>query len=472
MIRTVVFCVLLTFLTLSSAIAREVRGKVRTADGQPIAKVAVTDGYDMVLSDDQGVYRLQASPLATFVYITIPAGFAIPIQDHVANFYIPLSPEDDQRSYDFVLDPAGEDSKHAFVVLGDPQVYQEADVQSCATFAQDIREYSNTVLKDKSVHGMIPGDMVGDRPDLFPAVKNVFSSSDLPFFYAKGNHDLATNTRSNTTASNLYEQHFGPRYYAFNRGLIHYVVLDNVFYLGNASEYVGYIDEAQLQWLEKDLKQVPAGSTVVVMLHIPTAQKGFRKVQRGQLLTNRAHLYALLKDYKTHILSGHTHLHDHLQPAPNVCEHNQSSISGIFWQEESCADGTPAGYMVYIADGDCISWKYKTLGQPDSLQGRVYALGENPERPDQITALVWNYDPSWSVSWYEDGQYAGEMRKYVGHDPQTRKDIIKNKSKHAYDWIWTTETDHLFAAKPSKIDAKVMVLIEDGFGNKYEVYVP
>lgn len=452
--------------------AREVRGKVRRANGHPIAKVAVTDGYDIVLSDDQGGYRLQASPSATFVYITIPGGFAIPIQDDVANFYIPLSSEDGQRSYDFVLEAAIDDSKHAFILLGDPQVYKDTDVQRCATFAQDIREYSNTVLKDIPVHGMIPGDMVGDRPDLFASVKSAFSTSDLPFFYAKGNHDLATNTRSNTTASKLYEQHFGPRYYAFNRGAIHYLVLDNVFYLGNASEYVGYIDEAQFQWLEQDLKQVPAGSTVVVMLHMPTTQKDFRKVQRGQVLANREHLYYLLKDYKTHMLSGHTHLHDHMQRAPNVWEHNQSSISGIFWQEESCADGTPVGYTVYIADGDSISWKYKTLGQPDSLQGRVYAVGDNLERPDEITALVWNYDASWRVYLYEDGQYAGEMKQYVGHDPQTRKDIIKNKGKYAYDWIWTTETDHLFAAKPSKIDVKVMVLIEDGFGNKYKVYVP
>lgn len=105
---------------------------------------------------------------------------------------------------------------------------------------------------------------------------------------------------------------------------------------------------------------------------------------------------------------------------------------------------------MYLADGDELSWYYKAIGSPVDIQFRTYPVGTNPERMEEITALVWNYDPHWKVVWYEDGIYMGDMENYVGRDPQTTADIVKNKSSYDYSWIWTTETNHLFAAKPKK----------------------
>lgn len=472
---TLLFTALLSMICLSTeccARGLEVQGQVRQVDGQPVAKVAVTDGYKIVFSDHRGHYRIIPSPLARFVYITVPAGFEMSAKNNGGNFYIPLPKEGTTDAFNFVLEPIGIDSTHAFFVLGDPQVYNAADVQRCALFAADIKNYKDSALRNIPVHGMVVGDMVGDRPDLFVGVKQVFELANMNYFFSKGNHDLRTDQRSNTTASMLYEENFGPRYYAFDRGSMHYIVLDDVFYLGRGGEYVGYICEEQFRWLRLDLQKVPKGNTIVMMFHIPTASKDFRKIERKQQVVNAKHLYTMLKDYKVHILSGHTHLHDHFQPAPRIMEHNQASISGIFWQEKnSCADGTPVGYSVYVAKGDSLTWRYKSLGLPDNIQSRAYGLGENPERPNELTALVWNYDNVWRVSWYEDGVYAGEMQQFIGHDPQTRKKIVENKNKYAYDWIWTTTTDHLFAAKPLNPDSEMMILVEDRFGIKYKTYV-
>ncbi|WP_437922129.1 calcineurin-like phosphoesterase C-terminal domain-containing protein [Sphingobacterium sp. LRF_L2] len=447
----------------------ERRGQVRTTDGLPLANVMVTDGYTVVLSNEEGQYRIIPSDRSTFIYITLPAGFQMPKRNNT-HFFYPLAKEHVACSYDFVLESIGDDTNHAFIVMGDPQVYKEADVEGCRSFARDIKEYCDTAFRGLSVHGMITGDMVGDRFDLFAGVKHAFSEADVPFFYCKGNHDFALDGDLNTAA--VYEAHFGPRYYAFNRGEIHYVVLDNVFHVAPAATYRGYIDEEQFRWLAQDLEQVPLGSTVVLMYHIPSVSKSFRKISPAQTVSNADDLYALLEGYKVHFLSGHTHLQDHFLLAPQLWEHNQASISGIFWQERNfCADGTPVGYSVYVAQGDSLSWKYKTLGWPDDMQCRAYAVGENPDHPEELTVLVWNYDPTWRVSWYEDGVYAGEMKQFVGHDPQTRNEIIKNKSKYAYDWIWTTPTDHLFSAKPISGKAELMIVVEDGFGNKYKTYV-
>lgn len=43
--------------------------------------------------------------------------------------------------------------------------------------------------------------------------------------------------------------------------IVHYVVLDDVFFIGVDKKYIGYINEVQLSWLEKDLSYVPHGTT-------------------------------------------------------------------------------------------------------------------------------------------------------------------------------------------------------------------
>jgi hypothetical protein len=63
---------------------------------------------------------------------------------------------------------------------------------------------------------------------------------------------------------------FGPAWYSFNVGKVHYIVINNNFFIGTDWYYIGYIDERQLQWLENDLKHVKKGSQVIVSLHIPT----------------------------------------------------------------------------------------------------------------------------------------------------------------------------------------------------------
>ncbi|WP_270089933.1 calcineurin-like phosphoesterase family protein [Sphingobacterium sp. SYP-B4668] len=458
-------------VSYAQSVSRSVQGRVTTTNGGALANISVTDGRTIVLTDKNGNYRLTTAPGAKHVYITIPGGYRIPIRDYAPCFYLELNDAAFTRSYDFQLEPTLPDDRHAMIVVGDPQVYTHQDVEACRPFIQDMQKYISSHLEGYPVHGMVTGDMVGDKPELFVPLKEVFSDIQIPFFYAKGNHDIQFGTRSNIQADLAFQKYFGPNYYAFNRGKIHYVVLDNVFYLGRAQEYISYLPEEQLAWLEQDLKQVSPGSTVVLMLHIPTTNKAFRKSEGQQVLKNSAFLYDLLQPYQVHIISGHTHLQDHHRPAPHIWEHTQSSISGIFWQGPDCADGTPPGYMVYMADGNQLSWKYKALGLEDHVQSRVYAVGDNPERPDDLTVLIWNYDPTWTVSWYEDDVYRGAMQNYIGRDPQTTKEIIKNKKTYSYDWIWTTETDHLFFARPQRSGSKLTVEIRDGFGNISKEYV-
>ena len=83
-----------------------------------------------------------------------------------------------------------------------------------------------------------------------------------------GNHDQDYKGTDDSVSDVTFKAHYGPTYYSFNRGKVHYVVLDDVRYLGKERQYDGYIPEHQLEWLKKDLAFVPKDHLVFVCINI------------------------------------------------------------------------------------------------------------------------------------------------------------------------------------------------------------
>jgi hypothetical protein len=106
---------------------------------------------------------------------------------------------------------------------------------------------------------------------------------------------------------------------SFNRGQVHYVVLDDVRYLGREREYDGHISQQQLDWLRQDLRFVPQDHLVIVSLHIPACRT-----------KNRDELYALLQGYQVHIMSGHTHYNQNVIEN-RIYEHIHGTVCGAWW---------------------------------------------------------------------------------------------------------------------------------------------
>ena len=297
----------------------------------------------------------------------------------------------------------------------------------------------------------------------------------MPFYQAMGNHDMKYYGRSNETATVTYEKHFGPAYYSFNKGKIHYVVLNDVFYIGRDYFYIGYLPEQQLAWLEKDLSFVPHGSTVVLTFHIPSALdekdiKTFDYASISGSMTNKKALYEILKPYTAHLISGHLHFSSNILISSTLFEHTMSSVCGAWWQGGLAEDGTPKGYGVFEADGDRISWYFKSIGKTKDFQLRAYPVGANPEQVGYITANVWNWDPEWKVFWYENGQRMGEMEAYTGLDPDAIK-AFSDKSNLAYKWIQARKNSHMFRTKSKSDSAKIMVEVNDRFGKVYSAHL-
>jgi hypothetical protein len=443
------------------------------ANGKGIAGVAVTDGINVVQTNAQGAYTLLSNKTTSFVHISLPAGYAFPHEQSITRFFQVIDHRQKTFKADFTLQPlAGSDDKHAFVVWADPQIQSKEDAHKLLTeSAPDLKALVDTYPAGTLFHGIGCGDLVWDKFELFADYKQAIAQSGIPFFQVIGNHDMDLEARTDEGSSKTFEQHFGPSYYSYNRGQIHYIVLDDVFFVGADKRYIGYLDERQLAWLEQDLKFVRAGTTVVVSLHIPSNTGKRRRYQEdsddiGGVVLNRERLYTLLKPYTVHILSGHTHVNENWTDN-NITEHNHGAVCGAWWTGPICGDGTPSGYCVYEVEGSNLKWYYKATGRPKEHQLRAYVPGRHRVHHDQVCINVWNWDKAWKIECLADGKSVGSPEQRTELDPWS-VELHEGGTKPAIRrWVEPALTDHLFFIKPPAGTKTFEVVCTDRFGNRY-----
>ncbi len=436
----------------------------------------MTDGLAVVDTASDGSYELISTADQPFVYVSIPSGYSIPLNESgTARFYSAIAGTvGDEVSAPFELAQLPDsDDRHAFLVMADVQAQDVAEV---TLFQQQTVPDVRQTVSDLDVRsfGLACGDIMYDHLDLFPAYEQGVMSMGVPCFQVVGNHDLDHSSITDHESTATFSRHFGPPYYSFNRGSVHYVVLDDVFWYG--SDYLGYLVYEQLKWLEADLQRVEPGRPVVVAVHIPVL--GSRHVRTGNpdpgiaiSVTNRDALYRLLEPFDVHIVSGHTHECEHLFEH-GVHEQVNGAVCGAWWSGPICGDGTPSGYSVYEVNGQQLSWRYKSTNHPLDHQIRAYPRGADPEAPDEIVANVWNWDPAWTVVWYEGGDRRGPMSRRTGRDPLSMELHSGPDLPPKRPWVNPLPTAHLFYAPASRDARDLRVEAVDRFGRSYSVPVP
>lgn len=447
-----------------------IRGTVRAPQGLP--GVRVTDGVSVVQTDQDGAFELVSAVGRPFVYLSMPAGYAIPRNAAgTARTYAPIVADARQEmAVDFTLTPSPlPDVAHRFFVLADTQMQHDADfARFAAEFVPDFSAYVG--LQDASpMFGVGCGDIMWDDLTRYGAYEAGVGAAGIPFFQVVGNHDIDFEARSDWRTTSAFEAHFGPTYYSFDRGEVHYVVLDDVFWHGKG--YIGYLDETQLAWLEQDLSYLEPGRTVVVFLHIPALSTRYKRAGEGSpppnvSVTNREVLYDLLAPFQAHLISGHTHEKEHVY-AGGLHEHIAGAVCGAWWTGDICADGTPNGYDVFEVDGSSLRWHYKATGHDAGHQVRVYRHGSDPLAPDEIVANVWDWQPQWDIVWYEDGVRRGPMARRMGYDPLAVGLYAGAEQPAHRGWVEPYPTNHLFYAPASRTASTILVEATDRFGRVY-----
>jgi len=216
-----------------------------TGDGRPLADVVVTDGLACTTTDRQGRFKLPRRPLAKFLSVTVPSGWRAEDRHYRAvgegkfDFRLVAWKPSAAKSSTFLQLT---DSETTGVVGWRPQLIAAAD-KGDAAFV---------------VH---TGDIC--RKDGMEAHARELNSKTVgrPVYYCVGNHDLSG---ENGSGESVFEGLFGPCWYSFDAGGVHFVVTP----MPNGDHRPSYTLEMVADWLRNDLAYVPKDRPVVVFNHM------------------------------------------------------------------------------------------------------------------------------------------------------------------------------------------------------------
>lgn len=224
-------------------------------DEKGLAGISVTDGLNVVQTDNDGCFTLPGHSDERFVYLTLPAGYRSEC------FYQRIS--EGQSRYDFALQPANPksvkaDGSHRFIHFSDTHMYDSylTAADGYARSAKYVRDY---VANEDIAFVIHTGDIAKEG---FATYKEMLNNENLPdaqMFYAIGNHDLA----KGSYGEELYEKYFGPAYYSFEVGNTHYIVTP----MARGDARPNYTNESIGRWLKNDLKQVAPNKPIIAFNH-------------------------------------------------------------------------------------------------------------------------------------------------------------------------------------------------------------
>ncbi len=434
--------------------------------GEPIANVAVSDGFKVVTTDKDGFYSMSKNSDAWYIFYSTPSEYKIAVGSNgMPKFFTRRT--DDVREYNFSLRKieGGAEKKFALFAFADPQVSSKAKLSRFKVEAVPaINKYVSSM--DCPCYGITLGDIIsnssGSNSEAFrDEMRNAmqYKYMGLPVFQVMGNHDanyydsevpIEKDDKSSTWnlhAQRLFESTYGPINYSFNRGNVHIVGMRDIKYTSQtsmASYQAGFLEE-QYEWLKQDLAVVPKTMTVVLCVHIQL--HGHRSLNSQNYIGK---VHQLLNEFQeAHILSGHTHINRNEEPNStfkNVYEHNVGTVCGTWWASNVCGDGTPNGYGVFMCEGTGFSeWYY--MGYNEGMDDRNYQMrlyrgnaitgakiDDNKNGvegfysfnfgDDVILANVFNADSKWKIEVYEDGEFSGTMKKISDTQASYPKELI------------------------------------------------
>jgi len=494
--------------------------------GVGVENVVVSDGAEVTVTNEKGIYQLKSAKKWGYVFISVPSGYEVPSVGVLPQFHRALKNSADvvERA-DFKLEKVDGQDSYKIFMLGDMHLANRTgDLGQFAQFTSDLTDYM-TRHKGEKMYALTLGDMTWDlywysNSYYFPQYLNTINSQikNLQIFHTMGNHDNDFQTRSDYDAAVKYVDQICPTYYSFNIGKVHYVVMDDIdcsSYDGTESRnYVESLSAEQLDWLAKDLSHVAKTTPVVVAMHAqvfyPTTS-GF-KIDHDQVNTLR--LFDILDGYTVRFVTGHTHKLFNVTPdAPivdghNFREYNSGSVCASWWWSGNLTpgihigtDGTPGGYGIWDVTGTDFQCLYKSTGWPEEYQFRSYdlnnvhfSMADVPLMPSDISASVknaymqyvnaypqnndnevliniWNWNSDWTLSVVDEKRKTLPYTEVWAYDPLhiaalSVKRFNNAKLTQTPSFI-TDKFTHFFKVKADDADTDLVITVKDEFGNEW-----
>lgn len=494
--------------------------------GVGVENVVVSDGAEVTVTNEKGIYQLKSAKKWGYVFISVPSGYEVPSVGVLPQFHRALKNSADvvERA-DFKLEKVDGQDSYKIFMLGDMHLANRTgDLGQFAQFTSDLTDYM-TRHKGEKMYALTLGDMTWDlywysTSYYFPQYLNTINSQikNLQIFHTMGNHDNDFQTRSDYDAAVKYVDQICPTYYSFNIGKVHYVVMDDIdcsSYDGTESRnYVKSLSAEQLDWLAKDLSHVAKTTPVVVAMHAqvfyPTTS-GF-KIDHDQVNTLR--LFDILDGYTVRFVTGHTHKLFNVTPdAPivdghNFREYNSGSVCASWWWSGNLTpgihigtDGTPGGYGIWDVTGTDFQCLYKSTGWPEEYQFRSYdlnnvhfSMADVPLMPSDISASVknaymqyvnaypqnndnevliniWNWNSDWTLSVVDENRKTLPYTEVWAYDPLHIAALsvkrFNNAGLKSTPLFITDKFTHFFKVKADDADTDLVITVKDEFGNEW-----
>ncbi|MFH1739739.1 MAG: metallophosphoesterase N-terminal domain-containing protein, partial [bacterium] len=347
-----------------------------------IPNVLVSNQLDVVKTDAAGRYTLPLHDEETIIFVIKPPDYSLPLnEDNLPQFYYihqPVgSPDlkypgveptgDLPDSVDFPLCRSERTDDFKVVVFADPQPCSDEEI----SYVRD--DVVAEVVGTDAAFGITLGDIAYGDLSLFEHYNNVVAQIGIPFYNVPGNHDMNSDVRDDQYSLETYKKYFGPPYYAFEHGMVSFILLDSME--GRGSSYIGKLGAKQLDWIENYLAFVPSDRLIVFAMHIPLySSRGTGSIHS---VTDRASLFDLLKD-RSHLLAltGHAHIIENVNLANEIGGEIDfsfphvicSAVSGAWWSgprdERGIpatvqTDGSPNGYHICYFSGNQYTQKFK-----------------------------------------------------------------------------------------------------------------
>lgn len=203
----------------------------------------------------------------------------------------------------------------------------------------------------------------------------------MPFYPCLGNHDLFAIYEESPEDSNhpdykygMFERYFGRTYYSFNHKGWHFIVLNSLDATEN-HRYKGYVHDAQMKWLEDNLKEVDPSTPIVVVSHIPLVS-AWKFVKGGGNVTveNSGDIFKLFESHNLKlILQGHIHWKEYGFINDRFHYITGGSIAGNGWKGRR--HNTKEGFVYIKVNGEDIEWEYIDHGWEDERLERMEYQG-------------------------------------------------------------------------------------------------
>ncbi len=468
-----------------------------------IPGVMVSNQREVVLTDEKGYYRL---PLAEdcVIFITKPSEYDVSSSHlQLPQFYflykknpspelyykgIPVT-QKVPESLDFALYRSTKKDNFQILVLADPQ---SETVQEIDYVRQDLVE---EVAGKDMAFGVVLGDIVFDRPNLWDYHNPIMAQMGFPVYNALGNHDVNYDAADDDHSIETFCRIFGPNYYSFDYGQVHFIVLDSVHFFINKekkADYEGLLGEKQLQWLRNDIAQVPEEKLVVLCMHIPF--DSYTASGRRDAIGDRDKAYEILKHRKQVLaLTGHNHQQEqNFYGKENgwkgenplhqiIC----TALCGAWWggplDERGVPlsyqqDGVPNGYYIFSFEGTKYTSTLKISGKPADYQMQIHSPGgvltKQEASKSNIIVNVFDHNSKTRTFYSLDGGPFAPLENVYAKDPMAIS-LYSSDTTAKKPWVRAEKTWNIWKAPLPKLSEgahRLRVQTTDQYGRTFESY--